>query len=150
MAVGDLHVVATAKDENVDIKKEYEIPYPVEYVFSAWISTESTVPPVTSIEIDPRVGGVFRLRVGSGEDATQMDGRIQKIERNRSIQYTWHWGGPGEPSTVAVHFAPSIGGTKISVVHSGLNSPETVAGHELGWDSYLTGLQSLLAKADSR
>ena len=68
-------------------------PFPAAIVFSAWASKDAVVPPVTAIDIDPCVGGVFRLRVGSEATRLVMDGRILEFEPTLHIRYTWDWGG---------------------------------------------------------
>lgn len=135
----------------MDINKTYELPFPVSQVYSAWISNDFAVAPVTSIEIEPKVGGVFRLTTVSGQNIGKMEGKILQIDHNRCIRYTWHWGGPDTPSVVDARFSENDGRTFINLSHSGLESAESVKGHESGWDRYIDGLtQQLHDRSDNQ
>lgn len=128
----------------MDIRKTYEMRFSAEQIYSAWISNDSVVAPVTSIEVDRKVGGIFRLRTGSGDSAGVMEGKLLRIEPNNHLQYTWHWGGPGTPSIVDVQFADQGEQTRVDVSHTGLDSPESAEAHEKGWDAYIRGLSKIL------
>ncbi len=133
----------------MQIEKTYVLDFPVDQVFSAWISSDHPVAPVTRIESEPREGGSFRLYVDSEQGASIMAGRFVTFERDRNLSYTWHWGGPDQPSLVQVQFEPVDGQTRIELRHSELQEHESVANHAAGWDSYIDGLRAALADACS-
>ncbi|MGI9328981.1 MAG: SRPBCC family protein [Pseudomonadales bacterium] len=125
-------------------EKAYQLPYPVEATFSAWVSPDAVVAPVTSIEVDPRVGGVFRLIVGSGANNSLMDGKILEFERNQRIRYTWFWGGEESASIVDVMFSEANGETQLRITHSEIETQESVSMYARGWDDYIAGLSTHL------
>ena len=88
-------------------------------VFAAWLSNDSVVAPVTNIDIEPHVGGRYRLHVGNGADAPTMRGRVVAIEQDRHVRHTWCWDGAHE-SLVDVRFDDSRDSTVVLLQHSGL------------------------------
>ena len=128
----------------MDIKKGYKIAAPADRVFAAWISDSYLVAPVTGVEVEPHVGGSFRLHTGDGDSAAVMNGRFEKFDAPQHLRYTWHWGGPDEPSIVDVQFMSVDGQTEIELQHTGLATESMVTDHENGWDSYINGLRELL------
>lgn len=127
------------------LNKRYELPFPPAEVFAAWVSKQSVIAPVTAIDINARVGGVFRLQVGDGEDAHVMQGRILDIDAARHLRFTWCWNG-GTESTVDVRFHAAGRGTRVLLEHSGLSSEDDEQRHAAGWDSYIQGLGQLLER----
>lgn len=128
----------------MNIHKTYEMPFPVESVFAAWISNDAIVPPITSVEIEPEVGGVFRLDLQSAAGASAMQGRILHFEENQRLRYSWTWSGSSDTSVVDVSFSAHNGQTRVELSHSGLHSVEMIESHEKGWDDYIGGLTSYL------
>lgn len=126
------------------LDQRYTLAAPVEAVFSAWVSNETVIAPVTRVDIDPVVGGRFDLYVGEGAASARMAGRILALERDRSIRYTWAWNA-GAESIVDVQFASQDGATLVRILHSGLADSQDADRHAVGWDSYIAGLKSLLA-----
>jgi len=129
----------------MNISKSYTLPYAVDLVFSAWISNDFPVSPVTEIYVEPKVGGIFRLTTGSGHAQGIMQGRILEFEPSRLLKYTWRWSDDGPASTVEARFSAENEQTRIDLIHSGLDSKESVANHDTGWDSYIDGLRDLLS-----
>lgn len=127
-------------------EKTYHLPVPVASVFAAWVSPEAVVSPVTSIKIEPRVGGVFHLCVGTGANKSVMDGQILEYEQNQHIRYTWSWGGEDPPSIVDVTFTDVDGATALLIVHSEIETQDLVAQFASGWDDYIIGLSALLSR----
>ena len=128
------------------IDKRYEVPASPASVFDAWISSDCVVAPVTSVAVDPRVGGCFILRMGEGVDAPRMTGRIVAIEQHRALRYIWCWN-DGDESLVDVRFLTSADGTQIRLTHDGLASAQAVVQHSAGWDAYVVGLREFLLRS---
>ena len=129
----------------MEIRNTYTIAAKVDQVFAAWISESHLVAPVTAVEVEPRVGGTFRLHADDGNTAAIMTGEFQAFDSPHHLRYTWHWGGPDEPSIVDVQFSAVDGRTVVDLHHSGLASESMVADHENGWGNYIRGLQELLS-----
>ncbi len=125
------------------VSQKYSVAAPVEAVYAAWVSNDTVIPPVTRVDIDPVVGGHFRLRVGEGPESAQMQGTILVLEESLRIRYSWAWNG-GHESYVDVEFVAAGSSTTVTVQHSGLADAEDVKRHAAGWDSYVAGLQAVL------
>ena len=125
------------------VHKRYELPFPRGRVFAAWLSTDSVVAPVTKIDIEPQVGGHYRLTVGDGADAPTMHGRIIAIEQDRRVRHTWRWDA-GKESVVDVRFDDTNDDTVVVLEHSELADDDDADRHSAGWDSYVEGLQVLM------
>ena len=126
------------------VRKRYELPVKRARVFAAWLSNDSVIAPVTRIDIQPEVGGHYRLKIGDAPDAPTMDGRVLAIEPDRYVRYTWRWGS-GPESTVDVRFDDMGDGTAVRIDHSGFADSADAERHSSGWDSYVSGLKALLA-----
>ena len=90
--------------------------------------------------LDPRPGGQFTLRF---EDRT-VEGRYLEVEPPNRVVISWGRRGsrsfPPETSVLEVELTEEGGGTRVSVVHSGLPDSER-ARHALGWQHYLPRLK---------
>lgn len=96
-------------------------------------------------ELDPRPGGLFRVRFGSGQTAS---GRYLEVDCPRRLVYTWGWETegtflPSGASTVEVDFVSDDDGTIVRVTHSGL-PPQLFDIHVFGWDDTLPGLANVV------
>jgi len=97
--------------------------------------------------IAAEVGGESRMTVAPGCHAV---GRLLELDPGRRVSWTQSWEGrdedPGPPATVSITLAPAGGGTRLTLVHAGLDEAQA-AGHAEGWGWYL---QRLLAVAAGR
>lgn len=126
------------------VRKRYALPFPRARVFAAWLSNDSIVAPVTKVDIEPHVGGHYRLSVGDRADAPTMHGRVITIEQDRHVRHTWRWD-TGKESLVDVWFDDSMDNTVVLLEHSELADDEDADRHSAGWDSYIEGLQALMS-----
>jgi len=92
--------------------------------------------------VDPKPGGEFTLWF----DERCVQGRYVEVDRPRRLVITWGRRGsrdmPPFSSTLEVNLTPEPGGTRVSIVHSGLPDSERPR-HALGWRHYLGRLQVL-------
>jgi uncharacterized protein YndB with AHSA1/START domain len=135
-----------------------------EEVFDAWTNPEvlqrwwAAQPTWTSpgCEVDPRVGGRYRLRMRTDEGRVYaVGGEYREVDRPHRLVYTWCWEGtdgpdPGHVSLVTVEFRPDGAGTTVVLEHGGLTSEESRAGHESGWIGTLDNLARRIFDADDR
>ncbi len=93
-------------------------------------------------ELDPKPGGEFTLWF----EERCVEGRYVEVDRPRHLVISWGRRGSQEmppfSSTLEVNFTPEDGGTRVSIVHSGLPGSERPR-HALGWQHYLSRLQVL-------
>lgn len=128
------------------IEKHYELPFPPEVVYTAWVSSNTVIPPATSMDIDPVVGGHYRLIMESADFTSRNEGHFLAVVPIHNVRYTWEWNGDGEVSEIDVTFVAIDAGTRISLTHSGFSKQESLAAHDSGWDSYIDGFAEFLGK----
>jgi uncharacterized protein YndB with AHSA1/START domain len=135
------------------------IQAPVERVFEAWTQPEHLrrwwgPRPVTCSDaaVDLRVGGSYRIG-NRMPDASVLwiSGEFEVVEPPKRLVYTWHVEGKDPPerasSRVTVRFEPCATGTEIIIVHERIDSEETRADHDHGWNGCLESLSALFASA---
>lgn len=122
-------------------RKEYKIAQPLEAVYSHWISGDTVIPPASRMQIQPRVGGVYKLVM---PDGMTMSGKFSRVEPMQALRYSWHWDGDAETTEVEVMFADYPQGTLVSITHSGFHSEASLTIHASGWDSYVDGFSEYL------
>ena len=129
----------------MEITKTYELPFPVEVVYQAWVSSDTVIPPATSMDVLPEVGGHYRLLMEMPDFTGKNEGEFLAVDPNQRVVYTWEWNGDGEVSTIDVTFTASDSGTLVELKHTGFNKQESVDNHDSGWDSYIQGFTAHLA-----
>jgi uncharacterized protein YndB with AHSA1/START domain len=100
------------------IEKTYEIPFAPEVVYAAWVSSDTVIPPATAMDIDPVVGGHYRLIMETPEFVGSNEGKFLVVDAGTHLRYTWEWNGDGEISEIDVTFSASPTGTQIRLLHS--------------------------------
>ena len=128
------------------------LPAPPDRIFEHWVVPELWQTwwtfPLDIIQIDPRVGGRFRVGTynsGKGQVLIAV-GEFEKIERPSTIIFSWSWQVPvglADDTRVAVHLEDCDQGTQVTLTHSGFKSMELAKGHEAAW---LAGLNQLATK----
>jgi uncharacterized protein YndB with AHSA1/START domain len=105
--------------------------------------------PVLVAEVDPRVGGRYRVRFRM-LDSTEHEssGEFLEIVRAERVVMSWRWKGgvedPGE-SRVEITLKAVPEGTELTLVHSRLHGEETRRSHEAGWTGSLDKLEAHFA-----
>jgi uncharacterized protein (TIGR03086 family) len=102
-----------------------------------------------SAYVDLRAGGDYRWTITPGHVAA---GTYSECEPGRRIVFGWGWEGsdvlPPDASTVTVTIEPAGEGSKVTVVHEGLDEQQE-KGHAEGWDHYLERLEKLATAGDA-
>ena len=93
-------------------------------------------------EIDPRPGGVFRIRMPG---ALVASGHFIEVVPNRRLVFTWGWEGeasavPPGSTTVVIELEPAEAGTTVTLTHRALEPPSVAEHHRQGWQQYLARL----------
>jgi uncharacterized protein YndB with AHSA1/START domain len=126
------------------VKKQIDAS--VEDVFDAWTSPESlmefmkpggTVQRVEA-QVDPRVGGKYRIDMIGTAETFSHTGEYLKIDRPRVLSFTWvSKFTDNRPSVVTIELKP-LGANRCEIVltHTGLPQNE-VPGHTAGWTAIL-------------
>ena len=140
-----------------------------ERVFEAWIDPELlrqwlTGPRGSSphAEVDPRVGGEFRIAMTSGigklfgllpgqTGVVEMVGRYLEIDRPERLVFTVGWEDfptvtmDLEATTVSVEFNERDGETEVVLTHERNPSRRISAFHRYGWKGSMRKLETLLS-----
>ena len=129
-----------------------------EEVFDAWIDADALMHwmvPIpggkTKAELDPRVGGRYRIEmIGNGETYPH-EGEYLRVERPRLLEFTWISNATKrERSVVTVELrAIGEGATELTLTHKRLPSADSARSHEEGWNIGLTRLADLVARKAS-
>jgi uncharacterized protein YndB with AHSA1/START domain len=92
----------------------------------------------TVADIDPRPGGIYRVRVGG---RFQSAGEFVEVVPQEKVVFTFGWDEEGHPipagsTTVEISLHPEGDKTRVRLVHRDLPD-DAVADHTHGWDNYL-------------
>jgi uncharacterized protein YndB with AHSA1/START domain len=92
-------------------------------------------------ELDPRPGGVYRVRMNSDTVAL---GEYVAVEPPSRVVFTWGWEGdaavaPGS-TTVEITLRDDGDGTILRLRHTGFPTDEAAASHREGWAMYVERL----------
>ena len=102
-----------------------------------------------SATVDLRAGGAYRFTVIPGHVAA---GTYREVEPGRRVVFGWGWEGsddlPPDASTVTVTIEPTETGSRVTLVHEGLNAEQAVS-HAEGWVHFFERLERLAATGDA-
>ena len=102
-----------------------------------------------SAYVDLRAGGEYRWTVTPGHVA---GGTFREVEPGRRVVFGWGWEGNDDlkpdASTVTVTVEPDGDGSKVTLVHEGLDELQA-ASHAEGWNHYLERLVKLATTGDA-
>jgi uncharacterized protein YndB with AHSA1/START domain len=141
---------ATSTDQST-LRLEREFHAPPDAVFDAWTNPEvlrrwwAAGPDWDTplAEVDLRVGGRYRLtmRNPSAGDEHTIAGEYLDVRRPDRLVYTWAWEPAGQRSEVTVDFVADGDRTRVVITHAGLDTDESRAQHEHGWNACLDNLR---------
>jgi uncharacterized protein YndB with AHSA1/START domain len=130
------------------------LPVERERVFAAWLDPASLAiwmrPGDTTgaiVEVDPRVGGRFRILMQQPTDSCgyEHQGEYLAIEPPSLLAFTWISAATDlRPTVVTVELYERDGGTELVLTHRRL-PPERVDGHRRGWTDIVRLLERELA-----
>lgn len=121
-------------EEVIDATPHEIFPYLTEPEnYARWMGAEA--------ELDPRPGGVFRVRMPNAAIAL---GRFVVVEPPLRVVFTWGWEGseavPPGSTTVEITLLDQGRSTLIRLRHTGLPDEAARNEHREGWQRYLTRL----------
>lgn len=99
-------------------------------------------------ELDPRPGGLYRVRMGPEAVAL---GEYVEVEPPTRVVFTWGWEGSGDvppgSTTVEITLRKDGDGTLLRLRHSGFPSDADAELHREGWEIYVGNLVTVAAVA---
>ena len=125
----------------MDISKSYELHFPLATVYEAWVSSNTVIAPATAMDINPVVGGHYKLIAATPEFTSHNEGRFSVVEPEQRLTYSWQWNGDTEQREIDVCFFATHNGTLIELTHTGFDSEASKNNHDSGWDSYISGFK---------
>lgn len=135
---------------------------PREKVFAAWLDPEalkafigpSAAYTVPTVELDPRVGGRFRIVMGSPEGRMHAAvGVYREITRPERIVCTWSWENTDEEwsdvgeTILTLQFRVKGAGTELILTHELFPALKAKDGHLEGWTGTLGRLEEFFRVA---
>ena len=128
------------------------LPASPEEVFDAWTDADSLrewmcpgASHVSALEVDPRVGGRFRIVMSDEAGSTEHTGEYRELRRPERLAFTWiseHTLGRETLVTVVLR---AVGDeTELTLTHEQLPNDEARRGHELGWTGIVDKLAAYL------
>lgn len=132
----------------------YVLAAPPEVVYSEWWDPErmrewmcvgATLP--THIEIDPRVGGTYRIDIDDAGHAFSITGRYLVLDPPSALAFTWRcttWEPSVPESVVRVQLEPHDGGRTIMTIRHGRLPAELREDYKATWGRIAERLSRLL------
>ncbi len=116
-------------------------------LYQRWMGPDGSV--TTIEEMDLRIGGrlAFRVRLPEHDMEFGIHGFYEEIEPERRLVHSWLVEGDDDVSTVVMTLESVGDGTRLSITHHGLTSPEDVSQNQGGWTHQLDRLETVLATA---
>jgi len=128
------------------------LPVPRAKVFAAWLDPASLARWMTpgaathaEVEVDPRVGGRFRIVMMHGARGDDHTGEYLTIDPPSLLSFTWiSKATERQPTVVTVELLERPGGTELVLTHRRLPST-MVDAHRKGWTDIMAELEATLA-----
>jgi uncharacterized protein YndB with AHSA1/START domain len=129
------------------------IPVPREQVFAAWLDPVSLMQWMcpgdvgsATAEVDPRVGGRFRIVMHHGRGGAEHAGEYLVIDRPSLLSFTWiSEATDGVPTIVTVEFLERDGATELVLTHRRL-PPGKIDDHRKGWTDIVRKLDDVTSR----
>ena len=130
--------------ETLSVVVEREIPFPPEKIWRALTQPELIEDWLMKSDFKPVVGHSFNFRADWGA----VDCRVQAVEANKTLSYTW--GAFGLESIVTWTLTPTSTGTHLRMEQSGFRPVQQRAyqGAKGGWQQFFAALEQVLARID--
>jgi uncharacterized protein YndB with AHSA1/START domain len=138
---------------HVEVRVTQRFGAPAERVFEAWLDPgiagrwlfATAWRPMTSVTIDARAGGAFRLAERLDGKGAVHTGRYVEIVKPRRLVFAISGGKHSQCARVSVEFAPLPTGCELTLVQESVLPGDTA--HTDGrWSGMLYGLASLLGE----
>jgi glutathione S-transferase len=114
-------------------------------VLMQWFGHKGLTVPVAALDV--RVGGRYRLEMHGEEGIYILGGEYREVLPPEKLVFTWVWEQgpiPGVETLVTITFAVKGKDTELTLVHSGIPTPEMITAHSSGWTSTLDCLDEML------
>jgi uncharacterized protein YndB with AHSA1/START domain len=130
--------------ETLSVVVEREIPFPPEKIWRALTQPHFIEEWLMKNDFKPVVGHGFNFRADWGA----VDCRVQAVEPNKTLSYTW--GAYGLESVVTWTLTPTSIGTHLRMEQSGFRKDQKQAYHgaRQGWQQFFANLEQVLGRME--
>ena len=143
----------TAPDEPGTLVIRRRIPVPRDRVFAAWLDPRSLAQwmcpgDVTHaiVDLDPRVGGAFRIVMAHGRGDTEHWGEYVTIDPPSHLAFTWISANTDrQPTLVTIELIERDGSTDLTLTHRQLPAAKVEA-HRKGWTDIVRKLDETMGR----
>ncbi|MBI3784550.1 MAG: SRPBCC domain-containing protein [Deltaproteobacteria bacterium] len=144
-----------ATSELARVVVERILPATPAEVFSAWLDRDTLCEFIgpgdastVDVEIDPRVGGRFVVKMRIEGRSIDHVGEYRVIDPPRRLAFTWQSPATdNRPTLVTIELTPHEDGTRLVLIHEQLPSEEAARRHEKGWTVRVDKLAARFAAA---
>lgn len=132
----------------LDLRYSEVLPHPLPRVWAAFTSADALRAWLMDGDFEPEVGRAFTFRCPPGPGIRgYVECRLLELEPMRRIVWSWLATDEGEPTTVTIEFEAVAGGTRITLRHRGVTTPDVETRTAAGWAVKLRELEAHLAAA---
>ena len=128
----------------MQIEKIYDLSFDVAQVYRAWVANATVIPPATTMDINPVVGGHYRLIMETSDFSGRNEGVFSLVEPGVRLCYSWEWNNDGERTEIDVRFSATSTGCRVTLLHAGFASLDSAQRDDSRWDSYIEGFTAHL------
>ena len=141
--------------ETARVIVERRIAAPPDMVFDAWLDPEglgawlfrTPTGTLERVEVDPRVGGGFRVDEWRADGVAEHHGEFVELDRPRRLAFDFWTSFSAERTRVTVDIAAAEGGALLTLTHEGVWADYEGRTRQ-GWTMILDGLARSLAHPD--
>jgi uncharacterized protein YndB with AHSA1/START domain len=142
--------VTTGDDSGEVLVVRRFIPVPRKRVFAAWLDPASLAQWMrpgkmtdAEVEVDPRVGGKFRIVMIERQERHEHTGKYLAIEPPARLSFTWISKATDlKPTVVTIDFLERDAGTELVLTHRRLPASQ-IESHRSGWTDIVQKLELL-------
>jgi uncharacterized protein YndB with AHSA1/START domain len=130
--------------ETRSVVVEREIAFPPEKIWRALTQPHLIEEWLMKSDFKPVVGHDFKFTADWGS----VDGKVQEVEPNRTLAYTWE--AMGLESIVTWTLTPTTKGTHLRMEQSGFRPDQEQAfrGAMVGWQRFFASLEQVVSRPD--
>jgi uncharacterized protein YndB with AHSA1/START domain len=141
--------------ETARVILERRIAASPEAVFDAWLDPEglgqwlfrTPTGTLERVEIDPRIGGGFRVDERREDGVAEHHGEYVELDRPRRLAFDFWTSFSAERTRVTIDIVPAEGGALLTLTHAGVRADYEDRTRQ-GWTMILDGLARSLARPD--
>ncbi len=147
-------------DSTISVSVSREIKAPPEHVYDAWLDPVMVpqwfapgMGPMTRVDIDPRLGGVFHLDQQRDAEVAGHWGVYLELDRPNRLVFTWCVDGAEDEDIVSIDISPLTSGaaqtgSTVSITHQiDVSYADYTEATRQGWRAMLRGLARGLESA---